>query len=286
MILITGATGRTGSVAAKELARRGLPVRALTRNADKASQLATAGVDVAIGDAGDSSAVRSALKGVDKLAIILPNGEAQLNLEKQLADQAVEAGVKHIVKVSSMESAAGARNPVHQAHWASEENIRSKGVAWTMVRPSFYMQNFLGGAATIKAEGKFYFPFGDKGATVLSDARDVGTFVAEMLSSTGHENRSYDVTSGDLLSFRQIGELFSEILGRPISYVAQDPATYREKLSKFVTSQWHLDAVCGIFAEIAAGYVANTSDTFARVMGREPTSLRQFIREHIAIYGG
>ena len=103
MILITGATGRTGNQAAKELAQRGLPVRALVRNADKAASLAAAGVELAIGDAADAAAVRAALKGVRKIAIILPNGEPQLMLEKQLADLAAEAGVEHIVKVSSME---------------------------------------------------------------------------------------------------------------------------------------------------------------------------------------
>ncbi len=284
MILITGATGRTGSDAAKGLAKRGLPVRALVRNADKAASLAAAGVQLAIGDAGDAAAVRAALKGVTKIAIILPNGERQLTLEKQLADLAAEARVQQIVKVSSMESVAGAHNPVHRAHWESEEHIRSKGIPWTMVRPSFYMQNFLGSATSIKTEGRFYFPFGETGAAVLTDSRDVGAFVAQMLATTGHENRSYDVTSGDLLSFKQVGELFSELLGKPVAYVAQDPVAYKAFLGKFVTSKWHLDAVCDIFAEVASGYVAHTTKTFAQIMGREPLSLRQFITEHIALY--
>lgn len=284
MILITGATGRTGAEAAKGLAKRGLAVRALVRNAEKAAPLAAAGVELALGDAADAAAVRAALRGVRKIAIILPNGERQLTLEKQLADLAAEAGVAHILKVSSMESAAGAHNPVHRAHWESEQHIRSRGIAWTMVRPSFYMQNFLGSATTIKAEGRFYFPFGENGAAVLTDSRDVGAFIAQVLASTGHENRSYDVTSQDLLSFRQVGEVFTELLGRPVVYVAQDPVAYKAFLGKFVTSKWHLDAVCDIFAEVAAGYVAHTTDTFARVMGRQPLSLRQFISEHLALF--
>lgn len=284
MILVTGATGRTGNSAATDLAKRGLPVRALVRNADKAAPLARAGVQLAMGDASDAVAVRNALRGVKKIAIILPNGERQLALEKQLADLAAEAGVQQIVKVSSMEAVAGAHNPVHRAHWESEEHIRSKGIPWTMVRPSFYMQNFLGLAATIKADGKFYFPFGENGAAVLTDSRDVGAFVAQALATGGHENRSYDVTSNDSLSFKQVGELFTQLLGRPVSYVAQDPIAYKAFLAKFVTSKWHLDAVCDIFAEIASGYLAHTTRTFAQIMGREPTALRDFIIEHLALY--
>lgn len=284
MILITGATGRTGKEAAQQLVAKGVKVRALVRNPVKAAALQAAGVELAPGDAGDAAAVRRALEGVSGIAIILPNGESQLALEKQLATLAAEAGVAHIVKVSSVESVPGAPNPVHRTHWESEEHIRSLGKAWTMVRPSFYLQNFLSNAATIKAEGKFYYPFGDKGAAVLTDSRDAGFFVAHVLSTPGHANKSYDITSHELLSFHQIAAVFTQELGRRIEYVPQDPAAYKAFLGRFVTSQWHLDAVCDIFAEISHGYVSRTTNTFAEVTGREPISLAQFIREHIQVF--
>lgn len=284
MILITGATGRTGKEAAQQLVAKGVRVRALVRNPAKAAALQAAGVELAPGDAGDAEAVRRALEGVSGIAIILPNGENQLALEKQLATLAAEAGVAHIVKVSSVESVPDAPNPVHRTHWESEEHIRSLGKAWTMVRPSFYLQNFLSNAATIKAEGKFYYPFGDKGAAVLMDSRDAGFFVAHVLSTPGHANKSYDITSHDLLSFHQVAEVFTQELGRRIEYVPQDPAAYKAFLGRFVTSKWHLDAVCDIFAEISRGYVSRTTNTFAEVTGREPISLAQFIREHIQVF--
>ncbi|MFM7434232.1 MAG: SDR family oxidoreductase, partial [Gammaproteobacteria bacterium] len=78
MILITGATGRTGSHAARELVAKGLGVRALVRNKDKAAPLAALGVELAFGDAGDADTLRAAIRGVSKVAVILPNGENQL----------------------------------------------------------------------------------------------------------------------------------------------------------------------------------------------------------------
>lgn len=284
MILITGATGRTGQRAATELAHRGFAVRALVRNVDKAHGLKAAGVEIAQGDASDATAVRAALRGVSKIAVIMPNGEQQLSIEKQLTDLAVEAGVEHIVKISSMESLPTAHNPTHRMHWESEEHIRASGKAWTMVRPSFYMQNFLSNAYTIKTEGKFYYPFGDKGAAVLTDSRDAGFFAAHCLATTGHENKSYDITSSDKLSFHEIAETFSRVLGRKIEYVPQDPAVYKAFLGKFLSSQWHLDAVCDIFAEIAAGYVVDTTETFQRVTGRAAVTLEQFITEHKTVF--
>jgi len=284
MILITGATGRTGTVAAKLLAAQGHKVRGLVRNPEKAAALEAAGVELAVGDAGDAAAVRAALAGVEKIAIILPNGEKQLALETQLADLAAAAGAKHILKVSSLESVAGAPNPVHKTHWDSEEHIRSLGTAWTMVRPSFYLQNFLGNAATIKAENKFYYPFGDQGGAVMTDARDVGIFIAHVFTTPGHENQSYDITSHDRLTFHEAAAVISNELGRKIEYVPQDPAAYKAVLGKFVTNKWHLDAVCDIFAEISHGYMAQTTNTFREVTGREPVGLAQFIREFAAAF--
>lgn len=284
MILITGATGRTGSHAAKELAARGVAVRALVRNKDKAAALAAAGVELVIGDAGDVDSLQAAMRGVSKIAIILPNGERQLSFEKQLADVAVDCGVTHILKISSMESLPNAKIATHRMHWDAEQHIRSKGVAWTMVRPSFYMQNFFANAATIKAQGKFFYPFGEHGAAVMTDSRDAGYFAAHCLSTAGHENRSYDITSPDKLTFHEAAAVFSRELGRKIEYVPQDPAEYKAFLGRFLASKWHLDAVCDIFAEIAAGYVVETTNTFKEVTGRDPATLAGFIRDHRALF--
>ena len=284
MILITGATGRTGSHVARELATRGLPVRALVRNPTKAAALAAAGVELVVGDAGDAESVRGAMRGVRKVAVIFPNGEQQLALEKQVVDVAVAAGAEHVLKISSMESLPTARNPTHRVHWESEEHIRASGVAWTMVRPSFYMQNFFSNAATIKAEGKFYYPFGEKGAAAFADSRDAGFFAAHCLATAGHENKSYDITSPDKLSFHEVAAVFSRELGRQIDYVPQDPAAYKAYLGRFLASRWHLDAVCDIFAEIAAGYVVEPTNVFKQVTGRDPVTLAQFIRDFRAVF--
>ncbi|MCS6947548.1 MAG: NmrA family NAD(P)-binding protein [Steroidobacteraceae bacterium] len=284
MIVVTGATGRTGASAALEVARRGLPVRALVRNADKAARLREAGVQLALGDVDDAAALAAALQGATKVLVCLPNGEQQLRRERAIVDAAVAAGVRHIVKISSVEALPTMHNPIHQTHWQSEQHIRATGVPWTMVRPTFYMQNFLLGAQTIKAQDRLVFPFGEHGAAALIDSRDAGWFAGYVLATDGHAQKSYDITSRDRLTFHEVAAVFSRVLGRKITYVPQDPAEFKAWLSKINPSPWHVDAVCGIFAEIAAGYAVNTTDTFRQVTGREPTSLEVFVREHAALF--
>jgi uncharacterized protein YbjT (DUF2867 family) len=283
MILLTGATGKTGSETAKALAARGVKARALVRNPDKAAALGQAGIELVVGDASNADSVRKALVGISKLLILLPNSRSQLDLEKGLVDLARSAGVRHIVKMSSMEAKASADTPIPKIHWDSEEYIRASGLAWTMIKPNFFMQNLLASAPRIKEGKAFSLPMGN-GKTAMADARDIGAVTAEALAGKGHEGKSYEITGPELLTFGEVAERFSEVLGTKISYVAADPAAYLEILKRVLPNEWHANAVSELFREIAEGGLKHKTDTFRQLMGREPISLSQFIRDHIAAF--
>ncbi|MEZ5498286.1 MAG: SDR family oxidoreductase [Steroidobacteraceae bacterium] len=288
MILLTGATGKTAGAAAKILAAQKKSVRALVRNESKATALRDAGIEVVTGDLEDAAAVRRALDGIEHALLVVPNREGQLALEQGFVTAAAGAGVRHIVKLSSMEAGADARAEIPRLHHASEEHIRRSGLAWTMLRPNFFMQNLLGSAGTIRDQGKIFLPLGN-GRVGMSDARDVGAVAAHVLTSPGHENRSYDLTGPEVLSFYDVAERFTQALGKPIEYVNVPLEGYREVLRKHIPSQWHADAVCELFAEIARdgeGSLSATTSAFRDLMGREPTSLKSWIEAHRAAFGG
>jgi uncharacterized protein YbjT (DUF2867 family) len=284
MILLTGATGKTGSETAKALAARGVRARALVRSAGKAAALREAGLEIVVGDVADPASVEPALAGVDRLLVLLPNSQQQLELERRLVDLAKKAGVRHVVKMSSMEATADARTPIPQAHWQSEEHIRRSGLAWTMIKPNFFMQNLLASARSISENGSFSWPMGD-GRTAMADVRDIGAVTAEVLAGAGHEGMSYEITGPELLTFHQVAERFSEVLGTKITYIPADPVAYLGILRKALP-EWHANAVSELFREIAEGVSPHVTDTFRRLMGREPISLAQFIRDHIAAFRG
>jgi uncharacterized protein YbjT (DUF2867 family) len=152
-----------------------------------------------------------------------------------------------------------------------------------MVKPNFFMQNLLANAVTIKSMHKFFMPMAD-GTTAMSDTRDIGAVIAEVLTGEGHEGKNYEITGPELLSFHDVADRFSEVLGVKIEYVNQPPEAFREQLGKFISSKWHLDAVCQLFAEIAEGRLNYVTDTFRQLMGRDPISLRQFITDHKAVF--
>lgn len=284
MILLTGATGKCGSAALKELLKKGEALRILARDEAKAAALiGSGGAQVMAGDATKQADLDRALKGCDKVLMLLPNSQQQLELEKLFVDRAKAAGVRHVVKLSSMEATAETTLPIPAVHWASEEYLRASGLGWTMVKPNFFMQNLLGNAVTIKSMGKFFLPMSD-GKTAMVDCRDVGAVIAKTLTSDGHAGKSYEITGPELLTFGEVAERFSSVLGRKIEYVDQPAAAYREFLAQFLTNPWHLNAVCELFGAIAAGGIGYKTETVKTLLGRAPISLEQFIRDHAAAF--
>jgi uncharacterized protein YbjT (DUF2867 family) len=112
MILITGATGKTGGELARQLTGADVAFSAIVRNRDKAGDLLDMDADVVYGDLSDREFLTAAMAGIEKAVLIMPNVENQLEVEKQFVDVAVECGVQHIVYQSSLESVPGSTNPI------------------------------------------------------------------------------------------------------------------------------------------------------------------------------
>jgi len=283
MILITGATGKTGYEVAKSLAELSIPFKALIRSETKKSQITELGGQAIIGSIEDKELLNQTLKGIQKALLLLPNSEQQLALEKQFVDAAAKAEVKHVVKMSSMEALPEATRTIPRMHVDSENHIKKSGLSWTMIKPNFFMQNLLGSGKTIKEQGKIFFPF-DNGTTAMMDVRDIGLFIAKILSDEGHVNQNYEITGPELLSFHQVAEKFSLVLGKKINYIDVPMDEYKTTLSQFVTHEWHLDAVIDLFEDIAEGGLDYTTTTFTDITGKPPCSLEKFIEEHLFVY--
>lgn len=282
MIFLTGVTGKIGGETAKQLIDKGASLRALVRDEGKAANLKAAGVELVVGDIADAETLGTALDGVERAFLLLPNGEQQEPNEKRFTDLCVAAGVKHLVKMSSMEAVPDAETPIPQAHWAVEEYIRASGLDWTMVKPNFFMQNLLTSAGLIKEKRIFSLPMGD-GTTGMADARDIGAVCSEVLTGDGHAGQSYDITGPEILTFYDVADRFTEVLGETVKYVPMPMEAFRERMTG-ILQPWHLNAVCELFREIAEIGLDHTTDTFRELMGREPISLTRFIEDHIAAF--
>jgi uncharacterized protein YbjT (DUF2867 family) len=283
MILVTGATGKTGGEVARQLAAAAVPFRALVRNPDKAAELKALGAELIVGDFADKGFLPRALAGINKALLVMPNDEEQLVLENKFIDAAVAAGVQHLVYLSSLESVPESKNPITRNHVAAEKRIRDSGMAWTIMRPTFFMQNFETYAPRIREARQIVMPAGN-GTVSATDLRDVGEVICQALTKPGHENQSYDLTGPELLTFAEIAEKFSKVLGTSVEYIDQPMHEFAGLLRRIGLSEWRVDAVCKELEAIGAGVVDHTTDTIEELLGRPPISLERYISDHLALF--
>ena len=281
MITVIGATGTVGGALVDELlGQRDAPaVRALVRRQDAARALAGRGVEPVVGDFGDAAALGRALDGAERLFLLSPPGDAgMVAAQARIVDVAAERGVRHVVKLSSI----GADEPVQarivQAHRLIELHVERSGMAWTHLRPHWFMQNELGQAGAV-ASGEFHAP--DVGRISLVDARDVAAAAARVLVEDGHERRAYLLTGPEALSYADIARAFEAVLGHPVAWV---PASLQDARASMLDGGLSPVLADG-FTEILAlygegGTPARVSPDLERLLRRPARSFASFVADH------
>ena len=282
MILLTGITGNNGGATANALLEKGVKFRALVRDLDKAAPWAAKGVELVKGDLNDPASVRSALQGIDRAVLVLPNGQEQERLELAFIDTAKQAGLPWIIKLSSPEAIRGTTSPIPLAHIAAEDAIMASGMNWTFVRPSFFMQNLRSAPAQAKSTGKLSMPMG-KGTVALTDCADAGAFIAQVLTTDPeqHYGKCYDITGPDpVMNFEDIARIIGEVIGQDVEYDDCDAKAFQEAIRPYHRNDWHSDAVAHLFEEIANGNTPGIkTSTFQEMMGRPGTSFKEFLQK-------
>jgi uncharacterized protein YbjT (DUF2867 family) len=279
MILITTA-GKVGSVAARLLAERGEPVRVLVRDPAKGAALAQAGVDVRVGDLGVPASIDAAMAGVTAVVLVSPAIPAQ---ELNVVDSAVRAGAGHVVKITSK---ASADSPIARRRYQTEieDGLIASGVGYTLLRNNAYMQNFLMLAPAIAKTSGFGSSTGD-GRVGMVDTRDVAAVAAEIAASpAAHAGKTYWPTGPESLSYADIAEVLSKVLGRPITF---RPLTFEEQRQAMVKVGVP-EAIAEMNAQAltlsADGDSDWITDAVPSILGRPATSFEQFATDHRAAF--
>jgi uncharacterized protein YbjT (DUF2867 family) len=219
-ILVTGATGLAGSAVVREFIRSGHPVRALVRNPTRAAALrAFPTVEVAEGDLLRPQTLRGALQGVDRALLVSSPDEHMVEAQTSFIDAAKSSGVKHIVKFSGL-SAADTGTPFifGAMHAEIECYLQDSGLSWTHLRPSQFMTEYLRELPTILAQGALCLPFKDA-RLVPVDIADIARAVFLLLTTSGHEGKTYALSGPEALNMDQIAHKIGEAIGRTIRYV-------------------------------------------------------------------
>jgi uncharacterized protein YbjT (DUF2867 family) len=285
MILVTGATGHVGSELVRLLAEQGAPARALVHSPDKAVPIQHLGLETALGDYEQPDTLDVAMKGCDQLFLLSPPSPRQPQQEQHVIDAARRAGVEHVVKQSVPWAGPDAPLVFCRWHGQVEQHLAQSGLAYTLLRPSSFMQNFLMSAQQVADQGVLYGMFGE-GRVAFIDARDIAVVAAELLTNPGHQGASYSPTGPEALSAAEVAERLSAATGRQVRSVDLGPDGYRQALAGAGMPGWLVDGVVESNTMLAAGHAATVTNEVARLTGRPPRAFAQFAADHQAAFGG
>src|SRR6202050_2105628 len=239
--LISGATGDIGSRVVKCLLERGERPRVFARDAREARERFGERVDVAVGDLADAGSLYAALTAVDA-RFLVHSGPEVAGRDAAAAQAAKAAGVKHLVKLSSMD----ARQDVGTGAWHArgESAIRASGIAFTFVQPSGFMSNALGWAPSIKDEGVVRAPTGD-GRIAFIHPGDIAAVTTKVLGTRQHDGESLPITGPEALSYAEMTAKISAAAGKALKF---QPISEQQERQRMIES--------GDPAEIVAAHIS------------------------------
>jgi uncharacterized protein YbjT (DUF2867 family) len=274
MILITGATGTVGKELTQQLLEIGQPIRLLTRDVRKLAAL-EGRVEIAEGDLIQPETLKPALQGIERVFLVTSSTQQDANV----LQAAKEAGVSHVVKLSTFEAVDPQMAEHVKWHHEREELIRASGLAWTFLRPTMFMSTALDWARTIREEGLFNFP-GGEGRVPAIDPWDIAAVAAVALTKPGHEGQAYSLNGPQNLSFGEMAQVLAEVIDKPVRYVDIPDEAAAEQMRKAGLPEYVVSGLVGTFAVLRSGRLSYTTEDVERVTGRPPRTFEVWCREH------
>jgi len=282
-ILVTGATGSTGAPVVEMLLQKDYPVRALVHKEDaRSNRLKALGAEIIVGDMQNIEDVRAAWKDVKRGYFCYPLSPDLLDVAVIFAQAAKEAGAAFIVNMSQKQVAPTAKSPATIRHFLSEQVFNWSGIPTTHLRPTFFAEWFLYIAHQIKA-GKLQMSFPKDALHAPVAGEDLARTVVSILAEpTAHVNKVYQLFGPELLSYAEIGEIFSRTLNKEIVYEQVSVQSMADTIGLGHADHFknHVAAVVddNIFG------TPNINDVIERITGTSPMTLAAFIDKNRAAF--
>ncbi|MGC9964992.1 MAG: SDR family oxidoreductase [Syntrophobacteraceae bacterium] len=269
-ILVTGATGQAGSAVAKVLADRGIDVRAATRKTTRIKW--TDRVQPVAFDFEDPGLHKAALDQISGLFLIAPplDFEAPAKLIPFI-DRAREMKVRHVVFNSALGADKVERSPLR----IIEQHLKKSGLAYTILRPNFFMENFsTGWAAPMIESGEISVAAGDARTSFIS-VSDIAEVAAVVFERKLH-GAEYDLTGPEALSYGQAVEIISDVCGRTVTYHPISETEMMQNVREQGMPESAIQYIVQLFALVRKGLMAEITDKVREVTGRTPISFKEF----------
>lgn len=262
--LVLGGNGKTGRKVAERLSKLKIPFRIGSRSGNPRF------------DWMDESTWRPALQGMDAVYVTFQPDLAVPGTQpliKAFAETAVRSGIKKLVLLSGR-----GEEEAHQC----ESLIMNSGAAWTIVRCSWFNQNFSESFLLDPIlAGVVALPVGDVGEPFV-DTDDIADVAVAALTEQGHDGQLYELTGPRLVSYAQAIDEIAHATGRDIKFIQITSEQYAEELRSAQVPQEFIDFILYLFTEVMDGRNAQLADGVKRALGRQPKDFSTYVSEMAA----
>ncbi len=278
IVTVFGATGKVGREMLEFFSQGGTYCRAVTRDLKKVK--AHSFVTWIEGNLADKKSLYNTIAGSKRLFLTTSFSEKMADFQNNAIDVAREAGVEHIVKLSTKGVSEKSDFLIPKLHYQIEQKLKSSGLNWTILQPSAFMQNWLGDfSEAIKMERKIYDAVGDIKMPFI-DARDIAEVAVRILiNPEKHVNKTYMLTGSEAVSYHEVAEAVSQAIHEPVTYVSQTPEEARKRLEAKGLPEWAVKLFL-VMAKNQQADGATVSTAVQEILGKPSRNVYYFAKDY------
>jgi NAD(P)H dehydrogenase (quinone) len=289
MILVTGATGQYGTKVLEHLLTKEIEaprISALVRDATKGQPLQDQGIELRVGNYADVDSLVRALQGVDTLLLVSSNDRGAVENRTahhlNVIQAAKTAQVKHLVYTSFVTKPAFQNSAIAgflTSHAQTEQAIKDSGLTYTILQNGIYLEMIpIFAGAQVAETGVILFPAQAGKANWVLRA-ELAEAAAHVLTTQGHENKTYVLVNTEATSFQDIAQDLSEHLGKDIRYQSPPVEEFQAILQQAGVPEVYIGMFAMWASAVAQGMLEVEDSTLATFLGRQPTTTAQFITQ-------
>jgi uncharacterized protein YbjT (DUF2867 family) len=275
MILVTGATGNVGADVLRGLLQIGVPARAAVTDPERSRTKLPGGGEVVRFDFEDISTFDAALDGVTRVFLMRPPKLSDPKAFQPFLEAMRARNLEQVVFLSLL----GAQSNAFVPHRKLELRIAKLDLPHVFLRPSFFLQSFFGNhREDIIDRNDLFVPAGS-GRTSFIDTRDVAAVAVRALNAPHIVNGGIDLTGGAALTYSELAQVFSHELGRTITYSNPSIPEFNRVMRQRGIEAEYVAVMTLIYTINRFGLAARVTSDVRRILGREPITPAQFVRD-------
>jgi NAD(P)H dehydrogenase (quinone) len=281
-IVVIGATGQLGRLVVESLLRRGVPageVVAVGRAVEKVADLAERGIEVRRADFDDPASLPPAVAGAEKVLLISGSDAGKRIAQHAAVVDALREVGPRLVAYTSIAHADTSDLVLAQEHAATERALIASGLPYSLLRNSWYLENYTGQLATTLEHG--LIGAAGEGRISAATRADYAEAAAAVLTGEGHENTVYEL-GGEPFTLAEFAAVISAESGREVTYTNLSEDDYVKALVGAGLPEPYARVLADSDRGAAKGALEVSPDDLTRLIGRTPTTPAEAVRTALA----